>query len=270
VDSILYSPLATPEEWCESQPCIEFYLLSIKITLIQPSSTLFVYLLGLITLIFGIYTIRSGKEQRFINWWGVALILWGAGALFAGTSYQAFSYEIKCAGRSFCVWTSLWEIYYLILSVGSVNAMLLAQSNLGEKTLWSRIMTWYAVANFMVYLIVVFIGSIIPIKFLISFELLILFLTPSILLLLIFNIRKFYDKKERVYLSLVYIWVLLILIIGFYFFYFILDITNLLWEQGFWFSENDILHITLILWMSYIFRVTRRYSKNTREINDLS
>ena len=107
-------------------------------------------------------------------WWGIALILWGVGALLAGTSYEAFSYAIKCAGRPACVWTSWWEVLYLILSVASVDAMLLAEAYACTTGRWRRALTIYAVVNAAVYAIVVLIGALIPVKFLISFELLIL------------------------------------------------------------------------------------------------
>lgn len=259
LDRILYFPAITPLEWCVSQPCVEFDFFSIELILVQPSSTFIVYFLGFLTIAFGAYLITIRKNQKFISWWGIALLLWGLGAIFAGTSYQAFSYEIKCAGRGFCIWTSLWEIFYLIFSVGSVNAMLIAQANLGERDRWYNYMNGYALANFMAYLIIVVIGSIIPVQFLISFELMILFLAPTILFLLIFNIRKYFRFKKRINRSLVIIWVSLILIIGLYFFYFLLDLTNTLWEQGIWFSENDVLHIGLILWMIYICLIVSRF-----------
>lgn len=259
LDRILYFPAITPLEWCVSQPCVEFDFFSIELILVQPSSTFIVYFLGFLTIVFGAYLITIRKNQKFISWWGIALLLWGMGAIFAGTSYQAFSYEIKCAGRGFCIWTSLWEIFYLIFSVGSVNAMLIAQANLGERDRWYNYMNGYALANFMAYLIIVVIGSIIPVQFLISFELMILFLAPTILFLLIFNIRKYFRFKKRINRSLVIIWVSLILIIGLYFFYFLLDLTNTLWEQGIWFSENDVLHIGLILWMIYICLIVSRF-----------
>lgn len=259
LDKILYYPAITPEDWCTNQPYLEINLFSLKILLVQPSSTFFVYLLGILTITIGVYLIKIKKNQRFISWWGVALLLWGIGAIFAGTSYQAFSYEIKCAGKAFCSWTSLWEIFYLILSVGSVNAMLMAHTNLGERDQWSRIMTRYAPANFIAYVIIVVIGTLLPIQFLISFELMILFLAPTILFLLISNVRKYIRLKKPINRSLVIIWTSLILIIGFYFLYYMLDVTNILWEQGIWFSENDILHIGLILWMIFICRVASRF-----------
>ena len=64
----------------------------------------------------GLYFFRIRQGQRSRLWWGVALVLWAAGALLAGTSYEAFSYAIKCAGRPACVWTSGWEVAYLVLS----------------------------------------------------------------------------------------------------------------------------------------------------------
>lgn len=259
LDKILFFPAVTPEEWCVSQPCIELEFFSLKIMLVQPSSTFFVYLLGFITIAIGIHLIRINKNQKFISWWGIALLLWGIGALLAGTSYQAFSYEIKCAGKAFCIWTSLWEIFYLIFSVGSVNAMLMAQAHLGERDKWGKIMTGYALANFIAFVVTVVIGATIPIQFMISFEMMLLYLAPTILLLLIFNIRKYLDLKKRINRSLVIIWIALILIIGLYFLYFMLDITNILWEHGIWFSENDILHIGLILWMIYIGLVASRF-----------
>jgi len=261
LDKILYSPVKTPEEWCESQPCIELDFFSLKIILIQPSSTLFVYLLGFIAIIFGIYFLRISKSNKFIYWWGIALLLWGIGAILAGTSYQAFSYVIKCADRGFCLWTSLWEVLYLILSVGSVNAMLIAQANLDEKNKSSRIIKKYALMNFLIYEIVVLIGAIIPVQFMISFELMILFLAPTILFLLISNVRNYFEHKRRINFSLTIIWISLILIIGLYFLYFMLGITDLLWEQRIWFSENDVLHISLILWMIYIYITISRNKK---------
>ncbi|MHA1498556.1 MAG: hypothetical protein ACTSRT_13570 [Promethearchaeota archaeon] len=116
-------------------------------------------------------------------------------------------------------------------------------------------MEGYALGNFILYVFIVVIGSVIPIQFLISYELMILFLGPTILFLLIFNVKN-YNR------SLVIIWIALILIMGLYFLYYMLSITEMFWEQGIWFSENDVLHISLILWMIYIYFVVNRFEKN--------
>ena len=212
IDKILYNPLTTPEQWLASQPYIEIEVFSQKITLIQPSSTFFVYLLGTISILLGLNLLRIRRDTKFISYWAISMTLWGIGAILAGTSYQIFSYEIKCVGNLFCNWTSMWEIAYLILSVGSVNAMLMAQASIDEKEKIRRIMTRYAMFNYSLYLIAILIGTIIPIQFLISFELMILFLAPTVCSLLILNIRSYFQFKNRVNFSLAIIWIFLILI----------------------------------------------------------
>lgn len=261
LDKMLYLPEITPLEWLESQPYIEIIIFSQTLIIVQPSSTVFVYVLGFLTIAMGALLVRKKPTQAFVSWWGIALILWGIGALLAGTSYQAFSYEIKCAGKPFCIWTSLWEIFYLIFSVGSVNAMLIAQARLDVKGKWNKKMEGYAFGNFLIYIIIMVIGSVIPIQFLISFELMLLFLAPTILFLLIINIRGSILQKVRINHSLIIIWLSLIVIIGLYFLYYILGITEALWEQGIWFSENDVLHISLLLWMIYIYFIMSKFGK---------
>jgi hypothetical protein len=126
LDDIPYTPAQTPESWLKIQPYAEFNFASQNILVVQPSTSFIVYLLGLIAIAVGVYFLRIRGPQRSRLWWGIALLFWGVGALLAGTSYEAFSYTIKCAGRNACLWTSWWEVLYLILSVWSIDAMLLA------------------------------------------------------------------------------------------------------------------------------------------------
>jgi len=259
-EEILYLPLLSAGEWCESQPCMQIEIFSTTFILVQPTSTFIVYFLGILTVIIGISLLRVSKKQKFVLLWGLALIFWGLGALFAGTSYQAFSYEIKCAGRSLCIWTSWWEVTYLILSVGSVDTMMLAQASLNSKGKYYTAMCAYAVCNFLVYVLIVVIGTVIPIKMLISFELMVIFLVPSILIFILFNLRRYLKLKQSIDIHSLLIWLLLIIIMGTYFLYLMAGITEMLWEQGIWFSENDVLHIGLIAWMIYIGFAIIKYS----------
>jgi hypothetical protein len=202
----------------------------------------------------GLYFFRIWQGQRSRLWWGIALALWGAGALLAGTSYEAFSYAIKCAARPACVWTSWWEVGYLILSVASVDAMLLAEAYACTTGRPRRALMIYAAANAAVYAAVVLVGALVPVKFLVSFELLILFAAPTILIFFILNGWRYARLKDDMDLALLGAWVWLVLTLGAYFGYLMLGGTQTLWARGIWFSENDILHIGLIVWMIYLVR----------------
>lgn len=256
LDSIPYTPPQTPETWLKIQPYTQLQIGTSSILLVQPTTTAIVYLLGLITLGAGVFFLRTRKNQWSRFWWGAALLFWGAGALLAGTSYEAFSYQIKCAGRAACVWTSGWEIGYLLLSVASVDAMLIAVAYSCAAGKLRKTLTWAALTSMAAYLVMVVIGTLLPVPFLISFDLLILVAAPNILIFLILNGRRYSKSRQPLDLALLGTWGWLILTIGAYFGYYLSGLTNRLWQRGIWFSENDILHIGLILWMVYIIWVT--------------
>ena len=252
LDTLLYSPPQTGQEWLASQPFVKLELASHQFILIQPSSTIFVYLLGLIAIAAGFYFFKIKENHRSRSWWGAALIFWGIGALLAGTSYQAFSYEIKCAGHPLCLWTSWWEILYMIFSVASVNAMMLAVARSSAAGKLRKGMTSYATLNSAFYLPVTLTGVFIPVKFLISFELMLVFLAPSILFMLFLSISRYLKFKLPLDRALIGTWLWLGATMAAYYAYLLLGFTEQLWEQGYWFSENDVLHIGLISWMLYI------------------
>ncbi|MBD3253920.1 MAG: hypothetical protein GF383_02455 [Candidatus Lokiarchaeota archaeon] len=267
LDIILYSPLISPKEWCEVQPCVEINIFGTKLILVKPSSSIFVYFLGFQTVFIGAYllSIREGHASRV--WWGIALLLWGLGAIFAGTSYQLFSYEIKCAGRQYCVWTSWWEIIYLILSVGSIDAMFIALTYSCITPKYRKISLAYALFSFFSYCIIVLVGAYLPNQFMISFELMVLFLVPNVLFFFLLNAWRYRRTLNPMDKSLTIMWISLGIIIGLYFLYYILGITDMLWNFGIWFSENDVLHIGLIAWMFYVYFTVSKYVKD-RNSND--
>lgn len=252
--TIPYVPQQTPESWLNIQPFTKVEIGTVNFILVQPSSTFLVYLLGIIAIGIGLYFLRIQVSGRSRMWWGIALLLWGFGALFAGTSYQALSYEIKCAGRDLCSWTSWWEIIYLLLSVASINAMMIAGAFACCTGTWRKALVYYALANMISYAIVVGIGVSLLNKFMISFELLLLFTAPTILALFILNSRRYSKFKGHMDWVLIFTWLWLGATIVAYFIYLSLNFTDMLWEHGIWFSENDVLHLGLISWMVYIAR----------------
>ena len=265
--AIPYTPAQTPESWLEIQPFVTVKLAAQEFILVQPSSSVFVYVLGLLAVVGGFYFLRIWDGQRSRRWWGIALLLWGLGALVAGTSYQAFSYEIKCAGQTFCSWTSWWEVVYLIFSVASIDAIMIAVAYTCTVGKSRKILSGYATVNAGLYIIVALIGAIIPIKFLISFELLILIAVPNILILFVINLRRYNQHKTQTDLVLITTWIWLGITMAAYYLYLMLGITEMLWQQGIWFSENDVLHIGLIIWMLYIMRVVAKSSHDTLDFD---
>jgi len=256
------SPPQTAETWLEMQPYAEIQIASESVVLVQPSTTAIVYLLGVITILAGLYffKIQDGHKSRV--WWGIALLLWGVGALFAGSSYEAFSYQLKCVGREICTWTHWMEVVYLVLSLGSVDAMLIAEAYACTVGKWRQRLIRIAWGSFGLYVLLVLVGSLVPVKFLISFELLILMSVPNVIIFLYLNGRRYRQSRERMDLHLLVTWGWLIVTIAAYFLFYISDAAETLWARGVWFTENDVLHIGLIIWMVYIALVVGQHVKD--------
>ncbi len=254
LDSIPYDPPQTPVTWLQIQPHAEFSLGGRTVILMQPSTTAIVYLLGLLTIGVGIYFWRLQPRQRSRAWWGISLLLWGLGALLAGTSYEAFSYDIKCAGRELCLWTSWWEIAYLLVTVWSIDAMMLAVAYSSAAGGLRKGLSIYAAANAVIYTILLAIGVYTPVKALISFEFLLAVGAPNFIVFFVINLRNYLRDKNPLELQLVGAWLWIAVTVAAYFLYFLSGNTDVLWAKGMWFSENDVLHIFLIVWMLYLAR----------------
>jgi len=253
--SISYTnPELTPSNWCEFQPCKKIRIASREITLTQPTSTFLVYALGVLTIGAGFYflLIRGSELSRL--WWGISLLLWGIGALLAGTSYQALAYEIKCAGRQSCAWTSWWEVVYLMFQQVSMNTLLVAVAYSCTEGSLQMALLAFALVSAVVYVICTFIGGIVPIKSLITFNVMVWVSTPTLLIFFVLNGWRFYIYSDPKDFFLLSTWILLLLTGAVYWLYDELTITQKLWARGkgIWFSQNDVLHTGLILWVIYI------------------
>lgn len=248
------NPELTPSAWCEIQPCRKVWVASREITLTQPTSTFLVYALGILTLGAGVYFwwIRDSEISRM--WWSVSLLLWGIGALLAGTSYQAFAYEIKCAGRQTCAWTSWWEVVYLMFQHVSMNAMLVAVAYSCTEGSLQMVLLVFALTSAIVYVVFAVIGGIVPIKSLITFKLMVWLSTPSLVICLVLNSYRYSLYGTSMDLVFLGSWILLIFTSAVYWVYDELDITRKLWAEGegIWFSQNDVLHVCLIFWVIYL------------------
>lgn len=244
-------PTLTKENWGEEQPLVRYNILGKEVDISQPSSTFWVYLLGVIVTLVGVQflVMQDGQMSRF--WWGISMILWGIGAIIAGTSYQALGYELKAKHREECSWTTWWEVIYVIFQQVSMNAMAvaIAYSSIPPESVWFDIFIWYAAILTVGYTILVLWGGLTATKSVITFEFMCVASLPSFIAFIGINTVTFIKTGATYDLLLMISWALI------YASYYFMDkwwksgIGDLLWRhKKMWFSENDILHVILIVW----------------------
>jgi hypothetical protein len=117
----------------------------------------------------------------------------------------------------------------------------------------------FAIIDSAAYSVYMFIGAVLPVKFLISYEGFMAFIGVNFLIMFILNILHYKKDKDILNLKLIYIWIgFLIVNIG-YFVFLLGDIgANLYQNFGIWFNENDVLHVLLILWSCLILVLLRK------------
>lgn len=240
VSSILMDPIVTAQDLIAQAPSMDFG----GVILQQPSSTLLVFLLGLVTAWVGIPYLRT---PGFINrWLGINFIVWGLGAWTAGVSYQAFGAALKCTGSEPCAWTNGVELFYMVLTVLSINALLVAYSGFTSDPVKTRLQR-FSVFSILSYGLFQGVGMILPVKFLLSYEFMLIFLATNLILMMSISYRR---KSQALHAKLWRIWLLFLGVNAAYFVALFAGYALPLYEStGIWFNENDVLHILLLGWM---------------------
>jgi len=257
---LLYEPLTTPQQWCEQRPCLTFGSIVVN----EPLGSFLVFLLAILWMAVGVYFLRARHGQVSRVWFGIALILGGIGAAQAGISYQAFSYELKCAGREYCQLTNGFEVGYSLTQAVSVSAMLIAVAYAGTVGWWRRGLVLYAVLDAVVYIGVTVVGMSTPSAVLLSFEVLMLFALPGILMVILIAGHRACTTRRANDRPLLLAALLLLLVQAAYFTYAAAGITARLWQhgEGFYFSENDVLHVGMIAWLGYVATAVGRHLRD--------
>jgi len=258
-ESLLMLPLTTPDQFLSGMPFITFSIPGKDVILIQPSSTILVYLLGLIMIAIGVYFLVTKKNQQSRYYWAIGLILWGISAIVAGTSYQAFGYELKCRGLEHCLFTSNFELAYMLITAFCINFLVAATGYTSTGVIGRQRLKKFALIDSAAYSVYMFVGAVTPVKFLISYEGFMSFIGANFLIMFVLNILHYKKHKDNLNRNLIYIWIgFLIVNIG-YFVFLLGDIGgNLYQNYGVWFNENDALHVLLILWSCLILVLLRK------------
>lgn len=250
LDELAYVPTTTPVQWCEQRPCTEVA----GRVLDEPMGTALVALLAVAWIGSGLYFLLTRRGQRSRTWLGTAFILGGIGAASAGWSYQAFGYELKCAGFDTCRLTDGWEVAYSVLQAASVSAMVVAVAYACARGGLRRGLIWYAGLNVVVYLVVTALGVLLPSRVLLSFEVLMLFAVPGIVLVIATAWRHRRETDDALPRRLVAAAVLLVVVQVAYFAYYAAGIGPALWDDGRgpYLTANDVLHLGMLLWLAYV------------------
>ncbi|NTU65644.1 MAG: hypothetical protein HGB05_20150 [Chloroflexi bacterium] len=134
----------------------------------------------------------------------------------------------------------------------------LAQANACAGGRGRKALIGYALINFVVYTLLVLIGTVLPVQFLISFEFLLVAAAPGLVILMAMNGWRYHKHRQRKDLALLGTWIWLVLTIAAYFIYYLSGLTQTLWARQIWFTENDVLHVGLMGWVIYIVLVVAR------------
>lgn len=239
---LIYIPNLDSFSFLNQYPYIKLSNLIIQ----QPTSTFFIFLLAIITVGLGMYYIKN-KNNQFSLWLGINFIFWGLGAFLAGLSYQAFGYYLKCVGNEYCTYTNWVELLYMTLTVISINALLVAYSFLSNNKKVQNNLQNYAIGCVVLYSLFQGIGIVLPNQFLISYEGMLLFLSPNIIIMMWINYK---NLKQPLHKKLWIIWLLFLVVNIAYFVALFSGQGSYLYSNfNIWFNENDTLHVLLIVWM---------------------
>ncbi len=212
--------------------------------------------MGAVTIFFGIRL--SKLEDTYKKYWGISLILWGIGTVLAGTSYQGLGYMLKCVNQELCLFTSWFELSYLYMTALSITFMGYAvakKSILEDKlNLYIKII----VIGFIIYVITLVTGVIFEIHLLITYEWFLVFFLPYFVSFMVINIKSNNRTRNDTDKGLINVWLIMLLVNILYFVYFYSGLGEFLFENhSIWFSANDVLHVGLIPWMYYIYKVVK-------------
>lgn len=262
--SLFMLPLTTPGDFLASMPHARLSIFGLDLVLIQPSSTFFVYLLGAVMILLGIYFFATKKSQRSRYYWAIGMLMWGISAIAAGTSYQAFGYELKCRGQEHCLFTSNFELVYMLLTAYCINFLVAATGYTSTGQRGRQWLSRFALIDSALYSIYLLVGALLPVKFLISYEGFMAFIGINFILMFILNIRHYIRYQDKLNRNLIAIWIGFLLVnVGYFVFLFGRFGATLYQDHRIWFNENDILHVLLIIWAGMIFWLLRKTAVDT-------
>jgi hypothetical protein len=122
----------------------------------------------------------------------------------------------------------------------------------------------YAAASALGYLAVETLGVLLPSATLLSFSVLMLFALPGIAVVIVVAGRRYRRTRDPMDRSLVVAALLLVAVQVAYYAYWAAGLTAAIWDggAGSYLSENEVLHLGILLWLGYVVAVVGRHLRD--------
>ncbi len=267
-EQLLLTPTMTSQQFLESIPYFTFQWFGQTVVFQQLSSTIMVWGLGVLIVASGIVLLVKRTHSNICRYWGIGLILWGLGAIVAGVSYQAFGYELKANGYEYVLFTSNWDLCYMVLTAFATHYMVVgtAYAALGDK--WIVPVKLFAFCHCIAYGLYMLFGSIFAIEDIISYFGFTQFVAIDFMLMFAMNIWHYVKHKDKLNIHMVLTWATFAVVNIAYFVCYGLGMADIYINTGIWFNENDVLHLLLMVWAVHILIVMLKFVPKQQEESD--
>ena len=142
---------------------------------------------------------------------------------------------------------------YLLITAISIGMLVIAMSHYVASGKTRKVMKLITYISIPLYAVILAIGSIVPFKFMVTYELFSVFFMPHFIVFFLLSIKRYRIKKDIMYKRYIITWILFLIVNVVYYVYYWLGISEkLLNSTGIWFNQNDVLHVLLLGWMIYI------------------
>ena len=261
INTLLATPLITPDVFLESMPHLDLIFFGKAFVLIQPTSTLFVFFQGVLMMILATMLHYKKGNEKSKEYLAIGLFFWGLAAVLAGISYQSFGYELKARGHEYVLFTSLFELCYMLVTCFSINYIV---AGVAYTSTTGKLRNWllkFAVIDTVLYAIYLIVGSIVGNAFIISYNGFIVFVGINFVLMLVLHIIHYRKNKDRQNWNFILIWITFAVINIAFFAFMLSGLPKMLYSNfDIWFNENDILHVFLICWAFMYYQFVSKYT----------